>query len=322
MRPITSSPPSSFVTVFLAFMRLGLTSFGGPVAHLGYFRAEFVARRKWLDEAAYADIVALCQFLPGPGEQPGRRCRSASCAPGLPGGIGRLARLHPAVGAGDDRVRLRASARSATSARRRGCTASRSSPSRWWRRRCGAWRATLCPDRDARHPGDRALRSSRSHGPPPRGQIAAIVARRRDRLAPASGPGRDRSGADRHPHRARACGSLRSSLFVVLLFGLPLLAAATANHAAGAVRAASTARAHWCSAAAMSCCRCCRQSVVPPGWIGNDAFLAGYGAAQAVPGPLFTFAAYLGAVMEPAPNGWLGGLAVPGRDLPARPSCC
>src|SRR5215813_13841674 len=55
-----------FIEVFLAFLRLGLTSFGGPVAHLGYFRAEFVARRKWLDEAAYGDIVALCQFLPGP----------------------------------------------------------------------------------------------------------------------------------------------------------------------------------------------------------------------------------------------------------------
>ena len=52
--------------VLLVFLRLGLTSFGGPVAHLGYFREEFVARRKWLDERAYADLVALCQFLPGP----------------------------------------------------------------------------------------------------------------------------------------------------------------------------------------------------------------------------------------------------------------
>src|SRR5271156_2335889 len=52
--------------VFWAFLRLGLTSFGGPVAHLGYFRAEFVERRRWLDEAAYADLIALCQFLPGP----------------------------------------------------------------------------------------------------------------------------------------------------------------------------------------------------------------------------------------------------------------
>jgi chromate transporter len=52
--------------VLLVFLKLGLTSFGGPVAHLGYFRQEFVARRKWLDEASYVDIVALCQFLPGP----------------------------------------------------------------------------------------------------------------------------------------------------------------------------------------------------------------------------------------------------------------
>jgi len=61
-----SAHRDSWLSVFLAFLRLGLTSFGGPVAHLGYFRAEFVARRKWLDEAAYTDIIALCQFLPGP----------------------------------------------------------------------------------------------------------------------------------------------------------------------------------------------------------------------------------------------------------------
>src|SRR5690606_22904656 len=52
--------------VFLIFLRLGLTSFGGPVAHLGYFRDEFVTRRQWLSERSYADLVALCQFLPGP----------------------------------------------------------------------------------------------------------------------------------------------------------------------------------------------------------------------------------------------------------------
>src|SRR5438477_1096759 len=52
--------------VFLVFLRLGLTSFGGPVAHLGYFHDEFVTRRHWLDNRSYADLVALCQFLPGP----------------------------------------------------------------------------------------------------------------------------------------------------------------------------------------------------------------------------------------------------------------
>ena len=53
-------------SVFLIFLRLGLTSFGGPIAHLGYFRNEFVTRRQWLSERSYADLVALCQFLPGP----------------------------------------------------------------------------------------------------------------------------------------------------------------------------------------------------------------------------------------------------------------
>ena len=52
--------------VFVIFLRLGLTSFGGPIAHLGYFRAEFVTRRRWLSERSYADLVGLCQFLPGP----------------------------------------------------------------------------------------------------------------------------------------------------------------------------------------------------------------------------------------------------------------
>ena len=56
----------SAAQVFAAFLKLGVTSFGGPIAHLGYFRAEFVERRRWLDERAYADLVALCQFLPGP----------------------------------------------------------------------------------------------------------------------------------------------------------------------------------------------------------------------------------------------------------------
>ena len=79
----------------------------------------------------------------------------------------------------------------------------------------------------------------------------------------------------------------------------------------------SIARVPWSSAAATWCCRCCRRSVVPPGWVGNEAFLAGYGAAQAVPGPLFTFAAYLGTVMGPQPNGWVGALICLSRDLPA-----
>src|ERR1700730_17724406 len=62
----TAVPRGSASEVLFAFLKLGLTCFGGPIAHLGYFRAEFVARRRWLDERAYADLVGLCQFLPGP----------------------------------------------------------------------------------------------------------------------------------------------------------------------------------------------------------------------------------------------------------------
>jgi chromate transporter len=56
----------SWIEVLAVFLRLGLTSFGGPIAHLGYFQNEFVVRRRWLDDRTYADLVALCQFLPGP----------------------------------------------------------------------------------------------------------------------------------------------------------------------------------------------------------------------------------------------------------------
>ena len=58
--------PKSAAEVLLIFLKLGLTCFGGPIAHIGYFRDEFVVRRKWIDEHAYADLVGLCQFLPGP----------------------------------------------------------------------------------------------------------------------------------------------------------------------------------------------------------------------------------------------------------------
>ncbi len=92
-------------TVFLAFLRLGLTSFGGPVAHIGYFHDEFVVRRKWLEERAYADLVALCQFLPGPRVEPGWHWyravagRSAGCRR-------RLDRVHHAVRYCTDPVRV------------------------------------------------------------------------------------------------------------------------------------------------------------------------------------------------------------------------
>ena len=101
-------PAAGAGEVFLVFLKLGLTSFGGPVAHLGYFREEFVTRRRWLDERAYADLVALCQFLPGPASsQVGLAI--GLVARGLSRRARRLDRLHPAVGlrAGGVRPRRR-----------------------------------------------------------------------------------------------------------------------------------------------------------------------------------------------------------------------
>jgi chromate transporter len=96
-------------------------------------------------------------------------------------------------------------------------------------------------------------------------------------------------------------------LFFVLLFGLPALAATTGNHVIALIGSFYRSGALVFGGGHVVL-PLLQQSVVPPGWVGNDAFLAGYGAAQAVPGPLFTFAAYLGTVMGPAPNGWAGGL--------------
>ena len=95
--------------VLSAATRLGLTSFGGPVAHLGYFRDEYVHRRKWLDDETYADLVALCQFLPGPASSQVGIAIGITRA-GLLGGLAGLARLHPTVGDRLRRVRLRAEA--------------------------------------------------------------------------------------------------------------------------------------------------------------------------------------------------------------------
>jgi chromate transporter len=104
---------------------------------------------------------------------------------------------------------------------------------------------------------------------------------------------------------SRTAGSLLLLLFFALLIGLPLLAAAVPSQTVQLVDSFYRAGALVFGGGHVVL-PLLQAEVVPPGWVGNDAFLAGYGAAQAVPGPLFTFAAYLGAVMGPQPNGWLG----------------
>ena len=105
----------------------------------------------------------------------------------------------------------------------------------------------------------------------------------------------------------RSVAVLSLGLFFVLLLGLPLLATASGGHILALVSSFYRSGALVFGGGHVVL-PLLQQAVVPPGWVSNDTFLAGYGAAQAVPGPLFTFAAYLGTVMGPLPNGWLGGL--------------
>jgi chromate transporter len=293
----------SWLSVFRAFLRLGLTSFGGPVAHLGYFRAEFVTRRRWLDEAAYSDVVALCQFLPGP----------ASSQVGITLGILRIG-LPGAFAAwlGFSAPSALALIAFAYSVERLGDIAQAAwlhglkivavavvAQAVWGMAR------NLCPDRERATLAVAAALLVLAI-PTAAGQIGAIVFGGLIgwRLLPGAAATTDGALAVRID-RALAIGALL--VFAALLFGLPLLAAASGNHAIALIdrfyRAGSLVFGGGHVVLPLL-----QKAVVPPGWIGNDAFLAGYGAAQAVPGPLFTFAAYLGTIMQPGPSGFVGGL--------------
>lgn len=289
----------------MAFLKLGLTSFGGPVAHLGYFRAEFVERKKWLDDKSYADLVALCQFLPGP----------ASSQVGIALGLGRAGWVG-ALGAWlgftlPSAVALILFAYGVT--QWAGLAASGAvhglkvvavavvAQAVW------GMAKSLCPDR---------LRSGLAvvaallvlAVPTALGQIAAIVlgglvgrwALQLDHLPPAQ-------------HRdcgvSKRVGMFLLLLFVALLFLLPAVAAASGSLVASAIAVFYNAGALVFGGGHVVL-PLLQAGVVPPGWVGSDAFLAGYGAAQAVPGPLFTFSAYLGAVMPAPLGGWVGGLGL------------
>ena len=294
---------ASFLEVLLVFLRLGVTSFGGPVAHLGYFRAEFVERRKWLDEAAYVDIVALCQFLPGPASsQVGITLGTLRAGlPGalaawfgftMPSAVAMIAFGYGVAELGDishvpwlHGLKIVAVAVVAQAV--------------WGMAR------SLCPDRERATLAAGAAVLALAE-PSAAGQIGAIVAGGLIGwwLLP------EASGNKAAPlavniGRPLAVGAL--VLFFALLFGLPALAAASSNHITALIGSFYRSGALVFGGGHVVL-PLLQQAVVPPGWVSNDVFLAGYGAAQAVPGPLFTFAAYLGTMMRPAPNGWTGGL--------------
>lgn len=290
--------------VFLAFLKLGLTSFGGPVAHLGYFRTEFVQRRRWLDERSYADLVALCQFLPGP----------ASSQVGMALGLGR------AGWAGGLAAWLGFTLPSALAlvlfaygvATFQGLAASG-----WMQglkvaavavvaQAVWAMSRTLCPDRPRAAIAVLAALLTLAL-PSALGQIAAIVAagllgRWRLQL-PAQA-----SGQPQHYGISPRAGIVALVLCALLLLGLPLWAAASGSATLALLDGFFRAGALVFGGGHVLLPLL--QTTVVPTSVSSADFLAGYGAAQAVPGPLFTFAAYLGTVAKWPWQGWLGGLAL------------
>ncbi len=289
--------------VFRAFLRLGFTSFGGPVAHIGYFRTEFVERRRWLREANYADIVALCQFLPGPASSqvgvsigmlraglPG--ALAAWCGFTLPSAVALILFAYGVGEFGD-------LGQSAWLGGLKAVAVAVVAQAVW------AMSLRLCPDRQRKTLAVIAAILVLAI-PSSLGQVAVIA------LGAVFGwffvKGAQQSKEDSvgvRLGRRTAVASLCT--FAVLLAALPWLAFHSGSHALD-LAARFYRSGSLVFGGGHVVLPLLQDSVVPPGWIGNDAFLAGYGASQAVPGPLFTFSAYLGAAMGPQPNGWVGGL--------------
>ncbi|MBD7962013.1 chromate efflux transporter [Comamonas avium] len=302
---ISTNARGSFFEVLLVFFKLGLTSFGGPVAHLGYFRTEFVEARRWLDDKSYSDLVALCQFLPGP----------ASSQVGIAIGLGRsgwsgafaawlgftlpstIALILFAIGVSHSSVLAQSGAIHGLKIVAVAVVAQAVS----------GMAKSLCPDR---------LRASVAIAgtllvlavPSAIGQITAIV------LGGVIGYSMlklNQLPTTQHLTYGvnKVVAAALLGIFAILLVLLPLIASLTHSPVA-------TFFSDFYQAGALVfggghvVLPLLQTSVVPSGWMSNETFLAGYGAAQAVPGPLFTFAAYLGAGMPSPFGGWIGGLAL------------
>ncbi|MBC8748262.1 MULTISPECIES: chromate efflux transporter [Paraburkholderia] len=317
---LSSSPRSRLarvIEVFIVFLKLGLTSFGGPIAHIGYFRREFVERRHWLDDEAFTDLVGLCQFLPGPASsQTGFSIGllragwagglAAWCGFTLPSVLVMLAfaaiapDLRGALGTGVIHglklVAVAVVAQAVWDMARR-----------------------LCPDRR------RAAIALASLGllsllATAYAQLIAIaagavlgVALCRTTPAQAPRPAARRAGDFQV---SRTAGTAALMVFCALLFALPLWAAS------GASQGIRLFDAFYRSGALVFggghvVLPLLQRETVATGWVAPNDFLAGYGAAQAVPGPLFAFAAFLGWTMALPPRHWSGALlAILGIFLP------
>ncbi len=291
--------------VFRVFLKLGVTSFGGPIAHLGYFRDELVVRRKWLDETAYADLVALCQFLPGPASSQVGFSLGILRGNGLLGGLAAwFAFTMPSA------LILFAFAISAaafTGPVAEGLlhglklvAVAVVAQAIWGMTR------TLTPDR-ARAAIALAAVAIVVFFAGSFAQIAAIVLGACAGLWLCRGDIVPVSGHLDFPV-TRLGGGIALILFAVLLLIPPVVTTAT-NFRGLALFDAFYRSGALVFGGGHVVLPLLQAQVVAPGWVSNETFLAGYGLAQAVPGPLFTFAAYLGAVMGQPPNG-LAGAAI------------
>ena len=303
-QPVSTPDRGTFGEVLWVFFKLGLTSFGGPVAHLAYFRQEFVERRKWLGDQSYSDLVALCQFLPGP----------ASSQVGMALGLGRagwggalaawlgftlpsaLALMAFAIGMSH----WAGLAQSGLIHGLKVVAVAVVAQAVW------GMAKSLCPDR---------LRAGVAVAsallvlavPSTVGQIAAIalgalIGRWMVKLGPLPAAQHREYGV------SPKAGAGLLAVFGLLLVLLPVLALLL--HSPMLKLVSDFYQAGALVFGGGHVVLPLLQARVVPQWVSSQSFLAGYGAAQAVPGPLFTFAAYLGAAMPSPFGGWLGGLAL------------
>lgn len=309
-------PQGSALEVLRAFAWLGVSCFGGPIAHIGYYRNEFVTRRRWLGEHAFADLVALCQFIPGPASSQVAFSigliragwfggLAAWCGFTLPSAVLMTAF---AYGAGA----LTGSPAGAGLLHGLKLVAVAIVAQAVW-----GMAASLCPDRQRASIAAAALVLV-LFVPSSLGQIAAILLGALVGLAlcrDASG-----QGSATAPEALPLAVTSRAGVVCLVLFGaLLLLTPALYRLGDGAALFGAMYRSGaLVFGGGHVVLPLLREAVVPPGWVDDSAFLAGYGAAQALPGPLFTFSAYLGAVAHLPPGGVPGaiiallGIFVPG----------
>lgn len=297
----TAAPRDGFKAILFVFLRLGLTSFGGPVAHIGYLREAFVTRRAWMSERAFADLVALAQFMPGPASSQTGFAIGVMRG-GLPGGLAAwlgftmpsaLVMLLAAYG-----VDLAAGGTGAGIVHGLKLVAVTVVAQAVW-----GMAGSLCPDRTRATlaiAGTIALLLLPSAwtqiGVIIAGGIVGLVLLRDE------APANDTTLGFTVP-AAAGVGAL--ALAVLLLVGLPFVAIAGPQALAlfeACYRAGALVFGGGHVVLPLL------QTSFVPHWMDASTFLAGYGVAQAVPGPLFTFATFLGAAATPFPNGVLGGL--------------